>query len=140
MELSRRSVAILTGCCLVPFSGCSSFESDDVRIEYLAVENEHSDPQDIQVLLMEDGDPVYSRVVRTDGFDEETNTVGGEVLDGYPERAGAFIIYATRTSNDEFEKATLTKLDSDCCQVVIKYRPDGSISILRSADCDRPGE
>lgn len=135
MKLSRRSVTIFTGCCLVPFSGCSSFDSDNIQIGYLAVENEHSDSQEVQVLLVEDGEPVYWRTVSADGFDEEANTVGGKIMDGYPERPGEYVVYATR-DGDEPKKADLTELDSDCCQVIIKIRRDGSISILRSADCE----
>lgn len=140
MELSRRSTITLAGCCLVPLSGCSSSGTDEIRIEYLAVENEHPDPQNVQVLLVEDGEPVYMRTVSADGFDEETNTVGGEILEGYPERSGEYVVYATRAGTDEPVKSDLTELDSECCQIIIKYRPDGSISILRSKDCERPGE
>jgi hypothetical protein len=136
MEPSRRSTLALAGISLASLAGCSSFARGGIRIGYLAVENEHPEPRDVQVLLLADGEPVFWQTVHADGVDEEANAVGGEILAGYPDEAGSYDIYAKLVGQDDWKSTDLTELDAGCCQVIVKVRSDESVEILRSAGCD----
>lgn len=136
MGLPRRRFVAIAGGGVASLSGCAARGSDEIRIGYLAVESEHAEPQHVQVLLLVDGEPVYWRTVHADGFDEEANAVGGEILADYPDEPDAYVCYAKRNGGDGWKSADLTELDAGCCQVIVKVRPEGAVSILRSAGCD----
>jgi len=90
-DRTRRRV-LKTGAAAVlgTLSGCSYLQSDgppegNVQFDPFLVTNWHTEPHDIGVQILADGEPVYWRNISLEGANEGESRSAGETLDDIPE-------------------------------------------------------
>lgn len=144
---TRRQVFAATGLA-VATSGCISVLGDDtpeasaqaaenpesVRLEELAVQNNHGEAHEVQLAVEADGD-----VLHLGTYDLEGDGVSTTVDGNWNREADSYRIHA-RLDDAEIRTADVTngiKPDATCVRVLLRIDETGNLAIWNGADCTR---
>lgn len=136
-QLSRRRVMTVGGTAVIGMlTGCASVrgktESQQVGLNNLVVNNNHDQSHAVDVMILEDDEPVYLESCTVEAFDEESRQSGGCVLDGYPTKPGEYRLFARRSASPD-SWATLDvsalNLDTPCIEVMVFIDFDSSFGL-----------
>lgn len=119
---------LVAGCATV----LGETEAQPVSLDRLVVNNNHDRPHVVEVLVLEEGEPIYLESCHAEGFDEATRRSGGCVLDGYPTKPGAYQLFARlRDESESWTTLDLATLHPDraCVEVMVFVDFDGSLGI-----------
>lgn len=117
-------------------AGCSTVlgktKGQPVSLNQLVVNNNHDQSHIVDVIIIEEDEPVYLRSCHAEGFDDGSRQSGGCVLDGYPTKPGEYRFFARkRESPDSWSKLDFSELDLDrpCIEVMVFIDFDSSLGL-----------
>lgn len=119
---------LLAGCATV----LGETEAQPVSLDRLVVNNNHDQPHVLEVLVLEEGEPVYLESCHADAFDDVARQSGGCVLDGHPTEPGVYQLFARRRdASDSWTTLDLATLHPDrpCVAVMVFVDFDSSLGI-----------
>ena len=94
---TRRTALKVGGSALCGvFAGCTGFRESrqPVRIDYPKVRNYTEQALDVDIHVLNEGETVYWKRVQATAAEREARRLGGASLEGFPEEAGKYVIYA----------------------------------------------
>lgn len=142
VRLSRRGLLATTGTASISFAGCTGIFrqfDDPPQLGELMAQNWQPSSRAVQVLVTEEGEPVYWVATRlSPGREEQPED---HVFEGYPTEPGEYVLYVKVDDQprSNWHRLDFSEYDTSCLGVVIdigREDADELVDILVSTDPD----